>query len=189
MAKRDKRSVLMVISGIVLFFAIVTIVLMVFFLPREIQVSDNSSKTTSIMSLVCRSDYLPRSFFFDANAEKQQYIVRAAYQDNKLSSISFGYTGIFGSEKEADNVESKMHAKFNLYMYDYGLDPEKYNPNFRNLANEARVELFSSVDNMSDAFARVVLSEDSNTDIFTKNEYKDLSEIYEKVGYSCEYSE
>ncbi len=188
MRKKDKSSIL-VISGATLIVIAVTIALIVFFWPKEVRTSTNSSETTSIASLICKSEYFPGAFFSDTEAKSQQYTIKVTYQDDKFNNVSFSYVSTFNSNEKADTAESKMHAKFNLYMYDYGLDPEKYNPNFRNLNNEVRVDLFSSSENMSSALARIILSNDATVALFTDNKHKALSDAYNKIGYSCEYSE
>lgn len=188
MRKKDKSSILM-ISGATLIVIAVTIALIVFFWPKEVRTSTNSSGTTSIASLICKSEYFPGAFFSDTEAKSQQYTIKVTYQNDKFNNVSFSYVGTFNSNEKADASESKMHAKLNLYMYDYGLDPEKYDPNFRNLKNEARIDLFSSSENMSDALARVILSSNATADLFTKSKYEHLSSAYNKIGYSCEYSE
>lgn len=188
MRKKDWSRVLM-ICGITLIIVAAIITFVVLLWPKEVRTSIDSSGTTSIASLICESGYYPGAFFSDAEAKSQQYTIKVTYQDNKFSKVSFSYVGIFDTNEKADAAESKMHAKFNLYMYDYSLDPEKYDPKFRNLENKARADLFSSSENMSDALARIILSSDATADLFTKSKYEHLSSAYNKIGYSCEYSE
>ena len=189
MGKKNRYNIFMAVSVVMLVAAVVGAILVVFLWPREVRTSESLDEPTSIASLVCETDYMVQPFFSDTAAKTQRYVIKTTYQDGEFSNVSFSYVGIFGSDEEADAAESKMHAKFNLFMYDYNLDPEKYDPNFRNLENEARVDLFSSAKNMSDAFVHVILSYNDAAYTFVKSGHEDLSSIYNKIGYSCEYSE
>lgn len=190
MDKSSRRNVMIVASGLAFVGAIILFVALIVFWPREThETTSKGGENSSIASLVCQTSAPTAAFFKDDRAANPLYVMKASYEDDELTSVSFNYSAKFASKDTAYSVSSAMVADYNIYMGKQSVEPSTYYPNIRNLDEEVRIDLFSKAKDLTLAFSKVVLSESSTNGSFAKKSHKEMKKLFESYGYRCEYAE
>lgn len=182
--KKDKQKLLYVGVGVCLLAAVAAI-LCLLFSSKETKISDNDGNS-SISVLDCKvSDPTVESFFESKDAINNEHEIKITYRGDEVDKISYTYVADFASEKDADEANATLHAKYNKYMAQYSLEPAKLGPTFTVVNSSFKVNLFADTSKINFAVAGLFFLDTGDIELLEGGKIEDLRKVYFQKGFNC----
>ncbi|MCR5700086.1 MAG: hypothetical protein K6G49_01470 [Candidatus Saccharibacteria bacterium] len=184
---KSKKQQYLYIGIIVCIVVAVAAILCLLFTSKETKISDNG-KVHSIDILNCQATGPEGAFFVAENAVDNKHEIKVTFQNEKPTKISYTLTGDQSTAGATDQTIATLHAKYNIYMGQYGLDPETLEPIFSNVDEAFKISLITDVDKISSATGALFFLDANEATKLKNYASEDLEKIYEARGFSCEFS-
>lgn len=111
-------------------------------------------------------------------------VITANFSEDRLSSITYQYDGIYSSEAEATEAEEYAVPNYNIILErDYGEKNNIFSHSFLKDGNKLALTITGKSNRVSAKTAPYFML--SNTETFPET-VDSMKSIYEKVGFSCE---
>lgn len=137
-----------------------------------------------VVGLKCKDDKLTHPVLTHIRPASFTNEIVANFQDDKLKSIMYQYSGVYGSEKEVDEAEAFAAADYNTILAkEYGVDIDIFSHVFAKDGNELRLTINGRADKVNSKVAPYFMLEQSES--FSKT-LDAMRERYESAGFSCE---
>ena len=181
---KNSRNILLTAS--ILFVIAVVAGILALFLTngKETHTVAEESKDGSGV-LYCESRARDDAFFKSPGVINEKHELKIIFQNQKAGEMSYTYTGKFNSNEIAESNSSSLHAKYNLYMADIGLDHESLSPTFSIIKSDVVANLYITQKIFSSGLAQFMFltsEEYSKVNDYTMEEFANL---YSKKGFSC----
>lgn len=186
--KRNRHNKYLII-GIVFVFIVVIIVgiILWFILNKSETYTSEDIKYGNNSSLSCTSNSSDYAFFKTDSALDHTHKVVALFRDDKLHDLSYEYDGNYETNAGADNAMDVMHADYNIYLGNKGVDSESLSPVFSNNGNKTKVSLYADSGKLNIITAPLFFISDEEFYSLSKYGSKDIKNNYESKGFKCEY--
>ena len=173
----------------IVFAVIVGIVALVVFLSNyKIEThtyEPNQGVDTS--SLVCASSDNEAAFFNSETAYSVEHKIKIIYSNGVIDKIAYEYEGVYDSTETAEHDNAVLHARYNTYLGQSGIDGESLTPVFQTIDNKMRINLYlDSYRKMNSAYGKLFYIENSNMSTIAKESLDRAKKIYENKGFVCE---
>ena len=183
-AKKNNVTIYAVIMAV-----IVGLVLLVIFLlnyQKETRISE-TYKDADLSSLACSTTTSSELTFFENTADNAKHELKMVFSDGVIDKISYEFRGEYGSWETADQDEGVLHARYNNYMGEHGLENTMLTPVFQNVDGKLKIGLYldNYKKNMSPAIAKLFYIEDGSMNVVAKSSITEMKEYYENKGFSC----
>lgn len=137
-----------------------------------------------VIGLKCKDDKLTHVVLTHGRPTSFTNEILANFQNDKLVSIMYQYSGTYGSEKEVEEAEAFAAADYNTILAkDYGVDIDIFSHVFAKDGNELRLTINGKADKANSKVATYFMLEQN--DSFPKA-LAEMRKRYESAGFSCE---
>ena len=182
--KDKKKSALIRAVAFALIIALIAIIILLLTNKRETIITQETQDSDATL-LKCEITHLEDAFFKHDTVQNTKHEIDISLLDDKISKMTYDYTGTYNSEKAAIDAEAWLHADYNKYMSQAGLSPESYNPVFNAVKTKVRISLYAELKKMNKVIGKIFsLGED---EVKHLGDYgaSEMKKIYEKKGYTC----
>lgn len=169
---------------------VITVALIVFVFwwlmrPKETYTS-NSIDASKADALVCKIDDIDDVFFESEYAISDRHEIKAMFEEDKLSSLSYSYYGSFESNDVAKTVDATMHGKYNKYLGERSLSQNSLNPVFSVMENDTKVSLYAKNSEVTNQTAMFFFVDSDEFQRLSSRNINELKEMYEKKDFTCQ---
>ena len=182
MSKKKNNNIAWIIIAIVMVVGVVAAIIAILNngSSSEIVVSGEGK----VVGLKCKDDKLTHVVLTHGSPTSFMNEILANFQNDKLTSIMYQYSGVYGSEAEVDEAEAFAAANYNkILAKNYGVDPDIFSHVFVKNGNELRLTINGKADKVDSRVAPYFILEQNNS--FSKT-MAAMREAYENAGFSCE---
>lgn len=182
-----KASRIDIFKTVVLMVIVAVVVLVIWFLTSgsETRISTEYSYG-DLGSLQCTSENPSDAFFVSKNVQKFTHEIKVMFTENYIKEISYRYEGTYNSESVAETAAAEMHADYNIYMGNNGINQEGLNPVFMTDKTKARVSLYAESSKLNGTVARLFFISGDEFGKLSDYSRDDLKKMYVSKGFSCQ---
>ena len=185
--KSNHKGIYGIIGVVCIVIAIVLVVVWVLSDRHETRSSENKNEE-EMTSMDCTTNELGENaepFFDYGEPVATSHELKTVFRNDKLDVLTYKYDGTYDSEKLAEERMSKMHAQYNYYMSDHGLDQTLANPNFSRNKEVVDVTLYLEKDKLNHSTAELFFITDDEFANAKDFSSKTMEKLYEAKGFSC----
>ena len=186
--KAKNRSAGAICAAVVILVLVVGLVL-VFLMNRTETRTWHDETTTTTGSLVCTNASPANAFFKHDDEVSAEHKIKVTFKGDQFDKLNYTYTGEFESNEEATSALSEMHADYNIYMGENGLDQEALYATFSPMENEGVINLYISRDDFNSATAKFVFLSNGEFKKMGKYSAEEVQKVYKNKGFTCQLSE
>lgn len=170
------------ILGVAVVFELIVLILSS---ERETKTSEPQAET-AVSALYCKSAVPVEPFFDSRSASEALHEIKVTFNKGVPDKFSYTYSGVYGSESEADQMRSRFHADYNIYLGTNNVNQESLYPTFTFDGAKAKINLFGvGEESLNSVTARFFfLSADVVRELETYSS-DELMKIYADRGFSC----
>lgn len=184
-SKKKKIIVDAVIIAVIAAIITVTIFLLTYKKETRIIESYDDGDTSSLVCTSRKNDN-EFSFFYSETAIRTEHTLKLVYSDKIITKISYEYEGEYDTGENAEKDSGHLHAIYNIYLSDHGVDHEILSPVFQFTDNKALIRLYlDDYGKMNSAIGKVFYIGSGMIDSVGKNSPEETKKIYENKGFSC----
>ena len=121
--------------------------------------------------------------------ESMGYDIKMVFENGELSKVSYTFEGVYASTQMAEKVRATLHADYNKYMGNSGIDAGILNPVFTYNKNNVNVSLFTDRKKLSSTVAPVFLISRDEYGRMNDFSLEKLQKLYEGKGFTCDVHE
>lgn len=182
---RDKKKIIgFVTLGLVLLILIICILLL--FSSSETHTS-TVKDADEISALYCKAGKLENAFFDSDAANTIKHEIKLTFKNATLDKIYYSFKGTYPSEDTAAADETRLHAKYNIYMGDNGVDQGSLSPNYSVVKAKFKLSMYvDSLDKINTITAKLFFINKEDLQGFGSNSMDDLKSYYENQSFQCE---
>lgn len=137
-----------------------------------------------VVGLKCKDDKLTHVVLTHIRPASFTNEVSANFQNDKLVSIMYQYSGTYGSAEEVNEAEAFAAADYNTILAkDYGVDIDIFSHVFAKDGDKLRLTINGKADKVNSKVAPYFMLEQSES--FPKT-LSAMKKRYENAGFSCE---
>lgn len=145
----------------------------------------NESKVTG---LICKDTALIHPALVSVPMNSHTNTITASFQDDKLSSISLMYEGVYGTERAAKSAEAFARADYNeILVKKYGENIDVFLVNFP--VNGVTMQMVQTTRDISKINTNTVTYFLLDQGTIIAKTLNGLKEQYETKGFACEESD
>lgn len=182
------KKIAPIFIAIVSIVAVVAILLVISGGSEEHYYEDRES--ASVSAVVCEASNLDDAFFTSTTANTSRHEIKVTFRDEKINKIYYLYDGVYRSDDVADTDEAHLHAKYNIYMGEHGLDHGILEPSYSVVKSNFRLTLYvDNLNNINNTTAQFFFIDNGDADSFKDLDIEALRSYYEGKGFSCIISE
>ena len=156
----------------------------VVFRSEETYISGGDTTTRMVSAECVATDRVEDFFFSNKNAQRLSVKIKMIFKESVLDNISFDSEGTYNNNDDAETATAKLHADYNIYMADEGVNPEIYNPVFSSNKTKANISLYASYDKIDQPVAKIFFL-DLEELPKEKFDMTNLKQYYESKGFTC----
>ncbi|MBR2543665.1 hypothetical protein IKF03_03700 [Candidatus Saccharibacteria bacterium] len=183
MAEEKKNNIWWwVIAGL---GAVVLVLVLIFLLQGKENYIAGGEQMTRVGSLNCSISHSEEAFFQSETVQRYTHEVRAIYRGDKLEDISYTYNGTYASPEAVEDASAILHAKYNKYMGENGVNPESLTPQFSNLKSKLKVSLYGDKSKIDKVTAPLFFLTEEEVAEVGKYNLSKLEKLYKGKGFSC----
>ena len=139
--------------------------------------------------LVCDGTASSKNSFFEDNVEMSYSDkIKVLFNNEKLNSINYTFSGSYNSEESADEASSKMHAKYNIHMGETGIDQEALYPTFTVDGANLLVNFSITNENLNSKTAELVFIDNDQFKKIKNSSIDEVKNVYKQNGFDCKTS-
>lgn len=187
--KDDKKKKKLIIYAIMIALIIGFVALIIILLTFEKETHTYKKYEYDDMSaLVCvlQSNDADNDFFSSDGASDVKHTIKLVYSNNLIQKMSYEYNGFYDSEENARKDSGELHAKYNIYMGDHGVNHDILAPVFQNNNNKALIRLYlDDYGKMNSTIAKLFYIGNGMIDTISKNSLDETKKLYENRDFSC----
>lgn len=177
-----KKSVIYVfVAGIAIALIIVAVLL---FKPKTTYV-EGGEEIYTIDLLDCRISEHEGAFFNSKIADEALHEIRVTFRENKIDKIYYEYKTSFSSEEVAKSQNAEMHANYNIYMGNKGIEPGKLDPRFSTIDNETTVSLIAEKGDLALSNVSLFFLDANDFQKINSRSIEEMKKLYEGKGFKC----
>lgn len=185
--KKDSKNTYINIVIALLVVAVLAAVLSVLFSKKETKTIEEKEDTV-VGALYCVASNPKDPFFAPESAVEGKHEVKITFRSSKADKFAYNYYGVHDSENTADHARSEMHADYNIYMSENGIDQGTLTPVFNYDNTKSIINLFAangnSLNPVTAKFFFLDNDEFRNLDDYSSEE---LEKLYVSKGFSCTF--
>lgn len=184
MTEQKNTGKIIIALTVVVVGALLVLALIILFGSSETRISTKSPEGT-ISVLDCKS-YSPSDPFFDRETEiRAEHRVKAKYSNEVFDGFDYTYTGTYNSADAAEEAISWLHADYNKYMSETGVNQEDLSPTFSAIKSDAVINIYLPTQYLNSGTAKLIFI-GSNEFAGLKNKTIDeMKKLYEGKDFSC----
>ncbi|MDO4747254.1 MAG: hypothetical protein Q4A70_02865 [Candidatus Saccharibacteria bacterium] len=181
--KKKKQIIYAVI--IALIAGLIALIIFLLTYKKETHIYENYDDA-NLSSLACSITSTPESSFFENSAKSIKHEVKIVFTNDVIDKMSYEFRGEYESWSDADADEGVLHAKYNNYMGEHGLEHSMLTPIFQNVDGELKISLYlDSYKDMNSTIAKLFYIGEGSMNVIAKNSITETKKYYEKKGFSC----
>ena len=185
----DRKNNYIAFAIVLCIVAILAVALSLLFGKKETKISEEKEDVT-MGALYCKSTHPNDAFFVSETATKGEHEVKITFRGEGADKFSYIYYGTYGTENEADHDRSAMHADYNIYMGENGVEQGSLTPTFTYNGASTKINLFAERGSSLNAVtARFFFLSGDELDKVGEYSKDDLEKLYVKKGFSCTFNE
>ncbi len=182
--KKDAGLIVFAIFGAVVVFLVVWLVYNLL-TPKVTNTSSEQEKKKH-SAIVCTASVPEGAFFSASGVGAQTHTIKAAFEDDKVTKISYQYEGNFETEAAADKANTNFHIDYNEYM---GADAESLGPSFAAIKTKARINFLAERSQLNSKNARLFFLNAEDVSDLANFAPEKIEKMYEARGFSCKIDE
>lgn len=185
--KSNKKSVYGIIGVFCIVLAIVLAIVFILSDHHETRTTVNKDEE-DMTSMDCNTNELSENVepFFDyGDPVTTAHEIKTVFRNDKLDVVTYKYNGTYDSEKLAEEEMSSMHAQYNKYLGEHGIDQSVANPNFSRNNETVNIALYLEKDKLDHYTAEIFFISDDEFATAKDFSKKTMKELYESKGFSC----
>ena len=184
---KNNKSVLYIV--IALTFIIVAVFLWLLINGKETRTSSEKSEE-SISVLHCKAKGIEDAFFASTTANTIENEIKITFRGDKIDKIFYDYNGVYRSSEVAKEDETKLHARYNLYMGENKIEQDSLSPSYSITNSKLHITLYADNYGMINSVTSVFFFIDSDRiGDYGKSSIDELKSFYEKKSFKCEINE
>ena len=189
MKESNSKKRKLIIDAVIMTLITGVIALVIFALTykRETHIYDMVVEDdTSALVCTSNSNDSETMFFSDNDATNVEHKIKLAYNNNRISKMSYEFTGEYLSSEVAEEAKGAFNTKYNIYIGDHNMNLNILSPIFQHVDNKAKVELYlDDYRKMNSAIGKLFYIGSASLDSMSKNSKEETKKYYEKKGFSC----
>ena len=182
--EEKKRRIRYIAIALVLF---IIVIILIFLLKRsETRFSDDTAKD-EISALDCKTGPIEDGFFVSETANSTSNELKITFKNQKMDKIYYSYYGVYRSEDVANADDTHLHAKYNIYMGENGVEQGSLNPNYSVVKTKYHISLYvDDYDKINPVTAKFFFIDKEDIEEFNSYPIDTLKSYYEKKNFKCE---
>lgn len=185
MKKREgtKRTI-----SIILILLVILIVLFLLFIfsGRETHISKDNKDKEAYLALDCEASGLDGQFFASQTVNSITNRIKVTFNKDMVDKLFYSFEGVYKLEEIAEQDEAVLHARYNIYMSKYNINPEIFTPTFSTVNTKMRINLYVKDRELINEGTGVLFFIDKeDVGEFLEYSREQVSDYYEKKGFSC----
>lgn len=183
----EKRRTIKIIGLSVIFLAILIIpLLLLFFNKHETHISDKGENKI-VTALDCTTRSIDEAFFTSEIANTITNQIKITFNQNKIDKLFYSFEGIYRSKEIAEQDETNLHARYNIHMGKYGINPEILTPTFSTVNTKMRINLYAkNREIISRGVGLLFFINDEDINNFLEYSKDQVTNFYKEKGFSCD---
>ena len=182
--KRDNKTTSWLIPVILILIFVIIIIIVIKALNGNTTVTGEYEGTKKLETLVCESDTVSYSIFNYDSSDSKSLKINAAFEDDRLGSISLFYKLNYPNEEMAKKSESINHAAMNLSFYDDNMKTDDLSAKYSFIDNSLQMSIYARSNDFNEKSLRYFM-------LYNIYEVKNLTKekmakIYNEAGLDCE---
>ena len=186
--KEERSHKYIIVVAVLCVVAILAAALSILFNKTETKTTIEKDDV-AVGALYCTASNPEKPFFAPESATEEKHEIKVTFKGNRADKFAYNYQGVHNSEEEADHTRTTMHADYNTYMGQNGVDQGSLTPVFTYDGSKSIINLFAasggSLNVVTSKF--FFLSDDEYRELNNYSE-EDLNKIYTDKGFSCTFS-
>ena len=185
MSNHPKRKINLV-ATIVISLIIIIVCALVFLLTYQKETTDKSIlKTASQTSLICNANNPAAPFFSDDKAVNSSHDLRLTFRNDAISELYYAYKADFTTNDLATAASGSLHAKYNIYLSEKGVDAEKYSPTFSVIDNNLQITIYATQSSFNSAVAKLFFIDSEYVNSANNLSPEAYAEIFTAQNFQC----
>lgn len=182
---KNKKTLLMQVGVL---FCVVAVLILVVIIIMNITNGEKTGDITvsgsaKMVGLKCEDTVLKHPVFIDVKPISQKNKIMANFANDRLSTITYQYDGIYSSEEATERARVEAEADYNLILANnYGEQVDVFSHSFMSDGDKLSLTITAKADKVGSRTAPYFLLD--NTDSFPKS-LEVMREAYEAKGFSC----
>ncbi|MBP5647698.1 hypothetical protein J6X04_00165 [Candidatus Saccharibacteria bacterium] len=156
---------------------------------KETRIS-SEKENVPVSVLYCTSGNIEGAFFTSETVNTTKNEIKVMFEDDKLNNIFYAYNGTYRSTEVAREDETRLHAKYNLYMGDNNISQESLSPAYSVVNSKLHLTLYvddyDKINSVTSVF--FFINEDKIED-YEKYSIDEMKTFYKNKGFKCEINE
>ena len=182
--RQVKRGIAIVLLAVVGLIAVVLILLP---MNQKETYIDGGVHQEKVVALFCSARGKEEAFFASDTVNTIENKIKVTFSDSELEKLFYAYEGVYRSNDLAVSDETRLHAKYNIYMGEHGRLLNDLAPSYSIVGNKLQITLYvdkvEKIDTVTAGFFFVDKDEISN---FKRLSVIEVENFYENKGFSCD---
>lgn len=187
MSDRDKdrkKKALIRAVAFALIIAFVAILILLLTNKKETLITQGTQDSNATL-LKCEITHFEDAFFKHSTVQNTKHEIDISLLDDRISKMTYDYTGTYNSMEAAVSAEARLHADYNKYMSQAGLSPESYNPVFNAVKTKVRISLYAELKKMNSVIGKIFSLDEDEVKHLGDYGASEMKKIYEKKSFAC----
>lgn len=185
--KNEKMAVTFKTIGAVLIFLAVVVVVFILILTNGNETyTSERIENNSMDALICSTGGVEDAFFSSETVNQINNEVKITFGQDKISKVFYSYTGVYRSNEVAEEDETRLHAKYNIYMGENNVQQESLSPNYSTAKNDLKISLYvDDLNKINETTAVFFFIDKEEINDFKRSSMDELAAFYKEKGFSC----
>ncbi len=182
--KKNNKS--LIIKAICLGVLIIIICVVVWFLTHKNETHYTVSRDeVDTSALKCTSTNGEDALLFYKTSQRNEYVLRFSFRDDKLSQLSYEYNSVYNSDEAASSASADLFQEYVVFMKEHGVERDSLNPNFAPVKSKLKITLYWDLTKGLKPVSPIFFMTEEEYDKLDKSGNSDIKKMYEAKGFSC----
>lgn len=179
------------IKYIVLALVLILIALFIlFFLNGTVTRTSEDISKDKISALNCKAGRIEDGFFVSETANTSSNEIKVTFKNGEMDKIYYTFSGVYRSEDVAEADDTLLHAKYNIYMGENGIEQGSLNPSYSVVQSKYYLRLYvDDYDKINEVTRIFFFIDKEDLDKFNSYSLDTLESYYEKKNFRCNVSQ
>lgn len=180
----------LVIKAICLGVVIVVVGVLIWLLTHKNEAHYTVSKNeTETSALKCISTNGEDALLFYKSSQRNEYVLRFSFRDDRLSQLSYEYNSVYNSNEAASSASADLFQEYVVFMKEHGVERDSLNPNFAPVKSKLKISLYWDLTKGLKPVSPIFFMTEEEYDKLDKTGLSDVKKMYEAKGFSCTVAE